>query len=107
MKVVEFAPGKKVCWLVLDSYFSFTRETTEWLGTKICFDISQKDNQTQITFTHQGLTKKYECYEVCRVAWQELIHLSLKELITTGKGRPNPRKGNGTSPVKQKRWELA
>src|SRR5207253_3203684 len=35
MKIIEFVPGKKVVWLVLDNYFKFTKDTSEWKGTKI------------------------------------------------------------------------
>jgi len=29
MKIIEFAPGKKIVWLVLDNYFNFTEDKTE------------------------------------------------------------------------------
>ena len=35
MRIVEFIPYKKVVWLVLDNYFNFTNDETEWKGTKI------------------------------------------------------------------------
>jgi len=37
VKITEFIPGKKVAWLVLDNYFDFTEDKTEWKGTKINF----------------------------------------------------------------------
>ena len=111
MKIVVLIPGKKVTWLVLDNLFSFTKDETEWKNTKICFDISRKGNQsdsyqTQLLFTHQGLVPEYECYDVCNHAWKDLIKLSLRSLITTGKGRPNPKEKNGFS-SQGKRWKLA
>ena len=42
-------------WSVLDNYFNFTKDKNEWKGTKISFEISQKDMKTQIRFTHLGL----------------------------------------------------
>lgn len=89
MKIVEFIPGKKVVWLVMENYFSFTKDKGEWTDTKIIFDISKKDNKTQIRFTHQGLVPEYECYEICFDAWSNYIKNSLRDLITTGKGKPN------------------
>src|SRR5450432_4624752 len=47
MKLIEVIPGKKVVWLVTDNYFNFTKDKTEWKGTKISFDITKKDNETQ------------------------------------------------------------
>jgi hypothetical protein len=106
MKIVEFIPGKKVVWLVLENYFNFTKDETEWKGTKISFEISQKGNQTQLLFTHIGLVPEYECYEVCHDAWSNYINNSLHSLITTGKGQPNPKEGNGFNAEIVKKWDL-
>ena len=89
MKIVELVPNKKIVWLVLDNYFKFTKDKSEWKGTKIIFDIAEKDNKTEMRFTHQGLVPAYECYEICRDAWTGYIQKSLRNFITTGKGQPN------------------
>lgn len=89
MKIVEFIPNKKVVWLVLDNYFKFTKDETEWKGTKITFEIAEKDGKTELRFTHVGLVPEYECYEVCREGWSSYIDNSLHRLITTGTGQPN------------------
>ena len=91
MKIIEFIPNEKVVWLVLDNYFKFTKDKSEWTDTKIIFEISEKDGKTQIQFTHQGLVPAYECYDICRDAWSNYIHNSLRSLITTGKGLPNSK----------------
>ena len=91
MKIVEFIPGKKLVWLVLDNYFKFTKDKSEWTGTKISFDISKKDNKTQIRFAHLGLVPEYECYDICKNAWTQYIQQSLYSLITTGEGQPNSK----------------
>jgi hypothetical protein len=91
MKLIEVVAYKKVVWLCLDNYFSFTKDQTEWVGTKIEFDISEKDGKTQLVFTHHGLTPAYECYDICFDAWTSYIQGSLKDLITTGKGQPNAK----------------
>ncbi|MDB5133237.1 MAG: Activator of Hsp90 ATPase 1-like protein [Mucilaginibacter sp.] len=89
MKLVEVIPDKKVVWLVMENYFKFTQDKNEWIGTKISFEISGKDNKTQIHFTHHGLVPEYECFEICRDAWTSYIQNSLSSLISTGKGQPN------------------
>ncbi|GAC1300692.1 MAG: SRPBCC domain-containing protein [Mucilaginibacter sp.] len=89
MKLLEVIPDKKVVWLVLENYFKFTQDKSEWIGTRISFEISEKDNKTQIRFTHQGLVPAYECFEICRDAWTGYIQNSLGSLIRTGKGQPN------------------
>jgi hypothetical protein len=94
MKITEFVPGKKVVWLVLDNYFNFTEDKTEWKNTRVIFEFSRKDGKTQLRFTHEGLVPEYECFNVCSNAWGSYINGSLRSLIETGKGRPN-RKENG------------
>ncbi len=89
IKVVESIPDQRVVWLVKENYFKFTKDKTEWAGTKIVFDISKKDSKTEIRFTHEGLVPEYECYEICQGAWTTYIQKSLFALITTGKGTPN------------------
>lgn len=89
IKVMELVPGKKVVWSVLDNYFDFTQDKTEWKGTSIQFDIAKKGDKTVIRFTHIGLVPQYECFDVCSDAWGSYISGSLKSLIVTGKGHPN------------------
>ena len=91
MKITEIIPDKKVVWLVLDNYFNFTKDKSEWKGTKLSFEISKKDSKTQIRFTHLGLVPEYECYDICFDGWTNYINGSLRSLITTGKGQPNPK----------------
>ncbi len=101
MKLIEVVPNKKVVWFVMDNYFKFTKDKSEWIGTKISFEISEQDNKTQIRFTHHGLTPEYECYDICTDAWSNYIHNSLGGLISTGKGLPNST-GNPRTEVEEK-----
>jgi hypothetical protein len=91
MKLVEVIPEEKVVWYVKENYFNFTHDQGEWIGTKIIFEITKKDNKTQISFTHLGLVPENECFEVCEKAWTDYLKNSLRNLITTGKGQPNPK----------------
>ena len=88
-KITELIPGKKLSWLVLDSYLSFVKDKTEWNGTKVIFDITKKGDKTELRFTHVGLVPQYECYDACTDAWSGYIKGSLRNLITKGKGQPN------------------
>jgi hypothetical protein len=106
MKIVEFIPEKKVVWLVMDNYFNFTKDESEWKDTKICFEISQKDKKTQVRFTHLGLIPEYECYDICKDGWSNYINNSLRNLITTGKGQPNPKEGDGFNSELAKKWKI-
>jgi hypothetical protein len=89
-KIIELTPGKRVVWQVLDSYLSFIKEKDEWNGTKITFDIAAKGDKTEVKFTHVGLAPEDECFEACSNAWGSYITGSLRNLIATGEGQPNP-----------------
>ncbi len=91
MKLVELVPNQKVVWKVLENYFGFTKDKTEWTGNQISFDISEKNGKTNVRFTHRGLVPACECYEVCFDAWSNYINNSLRNLIVTGKGQPNEK----------------
>jgi len=105
IKLIEVVPDKKVVWQVLDNYFNFTQDKTEWKGTQIVFDISEKNGKTEMVFTHVGLVPDYECYNVCHDAWTSYIQGSLRNLITTGKGKPNPKEGGLNQELIEK-WQL-
>ena len=96
MKITEFVPGERIVWLVLDNYFNFTEDKTEWKDTQVIFEVSRKGDKSEIRFTHLGLVPEYECFHVCSNAWGSYINGSLRSLITTGKGKPNQKeKGDG------------
>ena len=71
--------------MVTDSELSFLKNTKEWIGTRIVFEISKKGSQTQLTFTHEGLVPEIECYDSCAPAWSQYLQNKLLPLITTGK----------------------
>ena len=89
VKLTEVIPNQKIVWLIEQNYFKFTKDETEWTGTKPTFEITEKDGKTELKFSHIGLVSEYECYDICRDSWTNYIQNSLKKLITTGKGEPN------------------
>lgn len=92
MRITELVPGSKVAWHVVDNYFNWVEETREWTGTNILFEIAKQGDKTEVRFTHVGLVPAYECYTLCSDAWGTYINGSLRDLIATGKGRPNQNK---------------
>ena len=89
-KVTELVPDKRVVWLIVDSHLAFTKDKSEWNGTRVTFDIARKGDKTEVRFTHAGLVPAHECYSACSDAWSSYIRGSLRSLIATGKGAPNP-----------------
>lgn len=90
-KLVELTPGKKVVWLVTDSKLTFVEEQEEWINTTISFDIAKQGDQTQVTFTHHGLTPDVQCYNGCSRGWTYYFSGSLHNFIATGKGQAEPK----------------
>jgi hypothetical protein len=105
IKLIEMVADKKLVYLVTDNAFSFTNDKTEWINTKLIFDLSTKGNKTSIVFTHEGLVPEYECYDVCNDAWTSYIQGSLKDYIETGKGKPNGKEGGLNAELIEK-WGL-
>ena len=88
--LTELVPGKKVVWHVLDNHFNFVKDSKEWTGNDLIFEIARIEDQTEVRLTQVGLVPSYECYEVCSNAWSSYVTGSLRNLITTGEGQPNP-----------------
>ncbi len=105
IKLVESVPEKRLVYLVVDNEFNFVKDKSEWVGTKLIFDLLPGVNNTKIVFTHVGLGPAYECYNVCQDAWTGYIQGSLKNLITTGTGRPNGKEGGLNAELVEK-WGL-
>lgn len=106
IKLIEMVPDKKLVYQVMENEFSFTKDKSEWVNTKLVFEISNEDGKTKVKFTHEGLVPEYECYEVCNDAWSIYIKKSLYDFITTGKGQPNPKEGEGINAQLDKKWKL-
>lgn len=105
LKLIEFVPNKKLVYIVVENEFNFIKDKTEWVNTKLIFDISTEDGKTKLQFTHEGLVPEYECYTICNDAWTSYIQGSLKSLIETGKGNPNPAEGGLNAELVEK-WGL-
>lgn len=100
IRVTELVPGRKVAWHILDNYFNFIEDQAEWTNTQVVFEISETGAGADVRFTHVGLVPEYECYDVCSNAWGGYIRGSLRNLIITGQGQPNPKE-DGEAPAHQ------
>lgn len=88
-KIIEIVANKKVVWQVSGSYMPWNEDIYEWTDTTISFEISPDAAQTKLLFTHHGLVPQSSCFEDCLKGWSGYINISLKNLISTGIGKPN------------------
>ncbi len=82
MKVLELDPGTRVLWEVVDG-------PPEWIGTHVAWDLAQADEYTVILSKHEGWREPVEFMHHCSTKWAVFL-MSLKSLIETGKGTPEP-----------------
>jgi uncharacterized protein YndB with AHSA1/START domain len=82
MKVLELVAGKRVLWEVVEG-------PDEWIGTQVAWDLEQVDDYTVILFKHEGWKEPVEFMHHCSTKWAVFL-MSLKSLIETGKGAPDP-----------------
>ena len=90
-RVIEAVPGETVAWRTLDADLAFAKDRKEWVDTEVRFEIARRGDKTELRFTHVGLTPQVECFEACSRGWTYFVCESLRALITTGKGKPNPK----------------
>ena len=82
IKVLELHPATRVLWQVAGG-------PDEWIGTKISFELKQDGEYVIVLFKHQGWKEPVEFMHHCSTKWAIFL-MSLKSLLETGKGTPNP-----------------
>ncbi|MGZ5215079.1 MAG: SRPBCC family protein, partial [Caldimonas sp.] len=82
VKVLELAPARQVLWQVISG-------PAEWIGTRIAFELKQEGDYCIVLFKHQGWKEPVEFMHHCSTKWAIFL-MSLKSLVETGKGAPNP-----------------
>jgi hypothetical protein len=93
-KIIEVVPEKRIVWQVIDCYLHWLKDKKEWKDSKISWDISTKNNLTQIAMTHIGLVPEIACYNECKKGWDFFVGESLLKLLTEHKGLPDTSKSN-------------
>jgi hypothetical protein len=82
MKVLELQPAKRVLWQVVDG-------PEDWIGTTVSWDLRQEGDYCVVLLKHQGWKEPVEFMYHCTTKWAVYM-VSLKSLLETGKGAPNP-----------------
>ena len=89
-RITDLQPNNRIEWLVTYSKLNFVEQKDEWTNTTIVFEITDGP-QTELRFTHHGLTPQTQCYGGCSKGWEQYINGSLNKLLSTGKGTPGKR----------------
>jgi uncharacterized protein YndB with AHSA1/START domain len=82
VKVLELEPARRVLWQI-------TEGPAEWIGTKVGFELKQEGDYAIVLFKHAGWKEPVEFLNHCSTKWAVFL-MSLKALVETGKGTPNP-----------------
>jgi uncharacterized protein YndB with AHSA1/START domain len=82
IKVLELQPSRHVLWQVVEG-------PSEWIGTKVSFELRQEGDYSIVLFKHQGWKEPVEFMHHCSTKWAIFL-MSLKSLVETGKGQPSP-----------------
>ena len=81
-KVTAYEKNKHVEWTVQG-------EEGEWLNTRICFDLDEKQDQVMVNFQHADWKEATEFLAHCSTKWAMFL-LSLKKYVETGTGMSFP-----------------
>ena len=89
MKISELIPDQKVVWNCTKAYIDYSalENKSEWVGTQMIWQLSEKDQATILTFLHKGLNQDLQCYKVCEDGWNTFLE-SMESYLATGKGKP-------------------
>jgi uncharacterized protein YndB with AHSA1/START domain len=82
MEVARLDPDGRVSW-------SCVGGAEEWVGTQLTFELTAKDDETVVLFTHANWRNASDFMAHCSARWAYFL-LSLKSLVETGKGTPSP-----------------
>jgi hypothetical protein len=87
-KVTEMLPDTKIIWEFIDAYQGWVKNSTEWIGTKIMWEVTPQKEGVEVTMTHVGLVPELECFAQCTKSWHYLMQESLFQFLNEGKGHP-------------------
>ena len=66
-RIVELVENSKIVWECIAS-------DEEWVGTKVSFELSEKDNVTTITLKHYHWRELTDFYRWCNYNWAMFLY---------------------------------
>ncbi len=92
-KAIDLVPNERVFLECVEAFHIILDKPdasqTEWLGSKMVFDIAPTENGCDVTLEHVGLVPQLHCFEVCEEGWNFFYLNSLQALLDTGEGMPH------------------
>lgn len=83
LRVKQAARPSTVIWDIESCAF-----LPDWVGTTPAFTLSAADTGgCDLSFRHEGLSPRLECYDMCRTGWDQYLP-SLGAYIDSGTGNP-------------------
>ncbi|SIS76504.1 SRPBCC family protein [Belliella pelovolcani] len=79
-KTLELKENSKIVWECLAS-------DEEWIGTKVSFELTRKDNTTAVLLKHYDWRERTDFYRWCNYNWAMFLY-SLKIYCENKKGLP-------------------
>ena len=95
VKVLELEPAKRVLWQIVAG-------PAEWIGTKVGFELKQEGDYAIVPFKHADWKEPVEFMNDCSTKWAVFL-MSLKALVETGKGTPNPADPGSATGIEPRR----
>lgn len=88
--IEDLAPGERVIWKCIDSHLAIAdlRNPSEWNDTNLRWEIERRAGQSSLKLSHEGLSPKLECFEVCKADWTQAINGSLLAILSGKPGQP-------------------
>jgi hypothetical protein len=66
MEIVELSPDDRVQWRCVEG-------PHEWVGTTVTFDLTDRDGETVVLFTHAGWRDPVEYMHYCSTKWATFL----------------------------------
>ena len=66
-KILELVENSKIVWECIAS-------DEEWVGTKVSFELSEKDNKTTIILKHFNWRERTDFYRWCNYNWAMFLY---------------------------------
>jgi hypothetical protein len=88
-EIVELNPNMRIVWEVTNCNLAWITNKTEWKGTRVVWELGQKNGTTEVRMAHVGLFPGVECYDACKPGWDFYVTKSLQKLLSEGVGLPD------------------